>query len=152
MSSESKLLCGIILITVPTIEFGGVFLLKMLRTREPGYMDNPLRQNLFRAGHAHAGVIVILSLICQVLVDSIALPGTLAWIARLGVPSAAILIPAGFFCSVAPPRSEKPNGAIQLVYLGAAVLAISVLILGIGIGSRGREPVALRQRYYEGIG
>ena len=67
ISNVTRLFCGIILITVPTIEFGGVFLLKMLRTREPGYMDNPLRQSLFRAGHAHAGVIVILSLICEVL-------------------------------------------------------------------------------------
>jgi hypothetical protein len=133
ISNVTRLMCGVILITVPTIEFGGVFLLKMLRTREAGYMDNPIRQNLFRAGHAHAGVIVILSLICQVLVDSIILPGPLAWIVRIGVPAAAILIPAGFFLSVAPPRSERPNGAIQLVYLGAMVLAISVLILGVGL-------------------
>jgi len=67
ISNITRLMCGIILITVPTIEFGGAFLLKMLRTREPGYLDNSIRQNLFRAGHAHAGVIVILSLICQVL-------------------------------------------------------------------------------------
>jgi hypothetical protein len=32
-------------------------------------IDNPLRQNFFRAGHAHAGVIVILSLVCQMLAD-----------------------------------------------------------------------------------
>jgi hypothetical protein len=133
ISNVARLLCGVILITVPTIEFGGVFLLKMLRRREAGYMDNPIRQNLFRAGHAHAGVIVILSLICQVLVDSIILPDALAWIVRIGVPAAAILIPAGFFLSVAPPRSERPNGAIQLVYLGAGILAISVLILGVGL-------------------
>jgi hypothetical protein len=96
-------------------------------------MDNPLRQNLFRAGHAHAGVLVILSLICQVLVDSIILPAPFDWIARLGAPAAAILIPAGFFVSVASPRAEKPNGAIQLVYLGATILAISVLVLGAGL-------------------
>jgi hypothetical protein len=131
ISDISRLLCGIILITVPTIEFGGVFLLKMLRSREPGYLDNPIRQNLFRAGHAHAGVIVILSLICQVLVDSIILPGPIAWVVRIGVPAAAILIPAGFFLSVASPRSEYPNGMIRLVYLGALVLALSVLILGV---------------------
>src|SRR5271169_3078343 len=133
ISNVTRLLCGVILITVPTIEFGGVFLLKMLRGQEAGYMDNPIRQNLFRAGHAHAGVIVILSLICQVLVDSIFLPGPLAWIVRIGVPAAAILIPLGFFLSVAPPRSERPNSAIRLVYIGAAVLAISVLILGVGL-------------------
>ena len=132
ISNVTRLLCGIILITVPSIQFGGVFLLKMLRTREAGYLDNPIRQNLFRAGHAHA-VIVILSLICQVLVDAIILPEPLAWIVRVGVPAAAILIPLGFFLSVASPHAERPGGAIQLVYWGAAVLAIAVLILGVGL-------------------
>jgi hypothetical protein len=133
ISNDARLIAGVTLITVPTIEFGGVFLLKMLRSREPGYMDNPLRQSLFRAGHAHAGVIVILSLICQVLVDAIYLSAPFAWIVRLGVPLAAILIPAGFFFSVTSPRAERPNGAIGLVYVGALVLAISVLILGVGL-------------------
>src|ERR1017187_2173235 len=114
ITNTTRILCGIALITVPTIEYGGVFLLKLLRTREAGYMDNPLRQSFFRAGHAHAGVILILSLICQLLVDSINLPETLAWFVRLGVPGAAILMPLGFFLSVASPHADRPNGAIQL--------------------------------------
>jgi hypothetical protein len=133
ISNITRLLCGITLITVPSIEYGGTFLLKMLRTREPGYLDNPIRQNLFRAGHAHAGVIVIFSLVCQMLVDSIGLPDALAWFVRIGVPATAIVMPLGFFLSVASPKAERPNGAIRLVYVGAVILAISVLILGIGL-------------------
>ena len=133
ISNITRLLCGITLITVPTIEFGGAFLLKMLRTREPGYLDNPIRQNLFRAGHAHAGVIVIFSLICQLLVDSIYLPDAFAWFVRIGVPAAALLMPLGFFLSVSSPRSEHPNDAIRLVYIGAIILAVSVLILGLAL-------------------
>ena len=37
------------------------------------------------------------------------------------------------FLSVASPRSELPNGTIRLVYLGALILALSVLTLGIGL-------------------
>jgi hypothetical protein len=133
ISNITRLMCGIILITVPTIEYGGAFLLKMLRARDPGYIGNPMRQNLFRAGHAHAGVIVILSLICQVLVDSIILPDPLAWFVRIGIPGAAILMPLGFFISVGPANADRPNGAIRLVYVGGIVLGISVLILGIGL-------------------
>ena len=55
MTHESKLLSGTILITVPTIQYGGYFLLTSLVHRASGYMENPLRQNFFRAGHAHAG-------------------------------------------------------------------------------------------------
>ncbi|MGH9512536.1 MAG: hypothetical protein ACRD2U_10420 [Terriglobales bacterium] len=65
--------------------------------------------------------------------DSIIIPGPLAWIVRIGVPSAAILMSMGFFLSVGAPESERPNAAIQLVYMGAGILAISVLILGIGL-------------------
>jgi hypothetical protein len=77
MTREARMLSGVILITVPTIQYGGYFLLTSLMDKTSGYMDNPLRQNFFRAGHAHAGVIVILSLLCQVLADAAALPASL---------------------------------------------------------------------------
>lgn len=74
MTREARIMAGVILITVPTIQYGGLFLLHSLRDRSSHYMDNALRQNFFRAGHAHAGVIVILSLVCQVLADAATLP------------------------------------------------------------------------------
>ncbi len=62
MTREAKVMAGIILITVPTIQYGGgYFLLTSLMNENSRYRENPLRQNFFRAGHAHAGVIVILS-------------------------------------------------------------------------------------------
>ena len=79
MTREARLMCGIILITVPTIQYGGYFLLTSLMNKGSGYMENPLRQNFFRAGHAHAGVIVILSLVCQMLADAAVLPSPLLW-------------------------------------------------------------------------
>jgi len=133
MTHEAKLLSGIILITVPTIQYGGYFLLTSLMDKTSGYMDNPLRQNFFRAGHAHAGVIVILSLVCQVLADSAMLPASLLWTARIAIPLAAILIPAGFFFSMLSPTAAQPSGAVGLIYAGAAVLAAGVLLLGVGL-------------------
>jgi hypothetical protein len=109
MTREARLISGIILITVPTIQYGGYFLLTSLMDRSSGYMDNALRQNFFRAGHAHAGVIVILSLICQLLADAAALPDSLLWMVRLGVPVAAVLISAGFFFSMLLPRQSSPG-------------------------------------------
>jgi hypothetical protein len=123
---------GVILITVPTIQCGGYFLLTSLMDKTSGYMDNPLRQNFFRAGHAHTGVIVILSLLCQVLADAATLPAWLVWIARIAVPLAAILIPAGFFLSMLRPTAAPPSAAVGLIYAGALVLAAGVLLLGIG--------------------
>src|ERR1700731_4646372 len=133
MTREARLLSGIILITVPTIQYGGYFLLTSLIDKNSGYMNNPLRQNFFRAGHAHAGVIVILSLVCQILADAAVLPSPVIWFVRLGVPLSAILISAGFFFSVLPPTATQPGGAISLIYVGAVILAASVITLGIGL-------------------
>jgi len=133
MTREARLMSGVILITVPTIQYGGYFLLTSLMNKSSGYIDNPLRQNFFRAGHAHAGVIVILSLICQVLADSAVLPDGLLWAVRVGIPLSAILISAGFFFSVLPPNASEAGSAVGLIYFGAVVLACSVLTLGVGL-------------------
>jgi hypothetical protein len=133
MTSEARTISGITLITVPSIQYGGYFLLKSLMDRNSRYMDNPLRQNFFRAGHAHAGVFVLLSLVCQILADAAALPASLLWLVRLGIPAAAIFLPMGFFLSVPSPNATAPNRAVLLIYLGAVLLAISVLTLGVGL-------------------
>jgi hypothetical protein len=130
ISTTTKMLSGIILITVPTIEYGGSFLLGMLRRAESGYVDNGLRHDLFRAGHAHAGV-VLLSLICQLLADVVILPSWLIWLGRLGAPCAAIMMPLGFFISAASPRVTQPSRMVNMVYIGALILAVAVLVLGL---------------------
>ena len=133
MTHEARLMSGIILITVPTIQYGGYFLLTSLMTKGSGYMDNPLRQNFFRAGHAHAGVIVILSLICQILADAAVLPNSLLWAVQVGVPLAAILISSGFFFSMLSPTATEVSGAVSLIYAGAVILALAVVALGVGL-------------------
>src|ERR1700730_14029851 len=93
MTREARMMSGIILITVPTIQYGGYFLLTSLMSKGSGYMDNPLRQNFFRAGHAHAGVIVILSLLRQVLADAATLPALFVWVARISAEDRAATMP-----------------------------------------------------------
>ena len=133
MTSEARMMSGIILITVPTIQYGGYFLLTSLMNKGSGYMEKPLRQNFFRAGHAHAGVTVILSLVCQMLADAPVLPTSLLWFVRVGVPLSAILISAGFFFSVLPPTATQASGAVALIYAGAVILAVGVVTLGVGL-------------------
>ena len=133
MSRESRLLAGILLVVIPTVMFGGVSLLNFLTSGASGYVDNPLRQDLFRAGHAHAGVYLVLSLVMLRYVDEAMLGPFWKWVARLGAPIAAILIPAAFFFSVASPQAREPNGLINLAYVGALFLAAAVLALGVGL-------------------
>jgi hypothetical protein len=127
------MLAGILLVVLPTVMFGGLSLLSFLTRGSPGYTDNPLRHDLWRAGHAHAGVYLVLSLVMLRYVDEAVLSPFWKWIARTGAPIAAILIPAAFFLSVVSPTATEPNGLMNLAYIGALFLAAAVLSLGIGL-------------------
>jgi len=142
MSRESRMLAEILLVVLPTVMFGGLSLLSFLTGNAPGYADNPLRHDLWRAGHAHAGVYLVLSLVMLRYVDEAALSPFWRWIARSGAPIAAILIPAAFFLSVASPTAKEPNGLISLAYVGGLFLAAAVLSLGVGLirAARHLEP------------
>jgi hypothetical protein len=137
MSSASQIMAGILLITVLAVEFGGLSLLAMLTRRIPGYLDNPLRQNMFRAGHAHAGVWVVFALVALLWVDQTDFDEPLKWVVRLAFAVAPILMPLGFFLSVTRPDAERPNGVITLVYAGGLALAIGALTLGVGLLTAG---------------
>jgi hypothetical protein len=133
MSRESRMLAGILLVVLPTVMFGGLSLLSFLTRSLPGYTDNPLRHDLWRAGHAHAGVYLVLSLVMLRYVDEAVLSPFWKWIARTGAPIATILIPAAFFLSVASPTATEPNALMNLAYIGALFLAAAVLSLGVGL-------------------
>jgi len=133
MSSASMTVAAILLIAVPTVELGGWSLLRAIALRDPGYLDNPLRRYLFRAGHAHAGVWIIFALVGLLYVDQADLSNALKAVVRLGFAAAPILMPLGFFLSVVSPRADRPNNVIALVYLGALSLAIATVTLGIGL-------------------
>jgi drug/metabolite transporter superfamily protein YnfA len=124
---------GILLVVLPSVMYGGLSLLLLLTQGAPGIADNPLRHDLWRAGHAHAGVYLILSLVMLRYVDEALLSPLWKWVARTGAPIAAILIPAAFFLSVASPAAKEPNGLINLAYVGAVFLAAAVLTLGVGL-------------------
>ncbi len=98
MNPVTRQICGIILLTVPTIQYGGFFLLKILSGMQ-GQALTSFQKSMFRAGHAHAGVLVILALIAQILTDNAALGNIAEWIVRDGFTAAAILVSGGFFCS-----------------------------------------------------
>ncbi len=133
MSRESRMFGGILLVVLPTVMYGGLSLLSMLIGNTPGYDNNPLRHDLWCAGHAHAGVYLVLSLVMLRYADEAALSPFWKWLARTGAPIAAILIPAAFFLSVASPTATQPNGLMNLAYVGALFLAGAVLSLGVGL-------------------
>lgn len=130
LSGATRRTAGIILLTVVAIEFGGWYLLRTARAKTA----RTSLQNAFeRAGHAHAGVLVTLALVCLVLADLGHVQGTQAAVIRAAMPGAAILVPAGFFFSVTGRNVSSPNGFVVLIYLGMVSLAVGVIGLGLAL-------------------
>ena len=132
LSREARIVAGVTLLTVPTIMYGGATLLGTLTKGAAGISPGNLALDqtqwaLFRAGHAHAGVWLVLSLVIQVLLDSAALSVKLKWLARVAAPLAAVAISGGFF-GLAYNSSFK-----WLLYFGAACLVVVVLLTGAGL-------------------
>lgn len=131
MTREARMVAGVTLVTVPTILYGGLVLLGIVTSGGAGASGptglTPVQVSLYRAGHAHAGVLVILSLVLQVLLDGAALPRRLAWSARVAAPAAAVLVSAGFF------GLAHVHALRVLLYGGAALLVWAVLVSGVGL-------------------
>ena len=137
MSPQSRPVAGIVLIIVPTVEIGGASILSLL-IADPAYAQNDLRQDLWRAGHAHAGVWLVLSLVALRYVDEATLSERMRWVVRVAFPVAAVLMALGFFLSVLSPEATEPNALINLTFVAGLLLAVGLLVLGVGL-IRGRR-------------
>jgi hypothetical protein len=132
LSREGKLLAGVTLLVVPTVMYGGIALLSILTRGVAGLAPSGLALDetqwaLWRAGHAHAGVWLILSLVMQVLIDSTRLSTTMMWLARISAPAAAAIVSAGFFGMAFVPEFR------WLLYLGGLILLVALLLTSIGL-------------------
>jgi hypothetical protein len=130
LSDASRLTAGVLLVTIVLVETGGLYLLSIVGGR---VQRTPFQIAFARAGHAHAGVLVTLALVSQLFADAVALDGPVAWLARSGVATAAILMPLGFFLSSMSPGATRPNRLVALVLVGALFLGLGAASLGIAL-------------------
>jgi cell division protein FtsW (lipid II flippase) len=98
------------------------------------------------AGHAHAGVLLILSLVSLLYVDQVNLSDRAKEMARSAIPIAAILMPLGFFLSVLTPDATSPNTFIYLTYLGGVSLVVGVLLMDFMKQIKGGIKIWLKQK------
>ena len=93
MSPDARLMCGISLILVPTIVYGGLTILGVISNGAFGMPApknlSPSQMTFYRAGHAHAGVLTLLALFLQIALDSATLPLAPILPARSGAVAAA---------------------------------------------------------------
>lgn len=130
LPADVRSTAGVLLLTIVAVEYGGWFMLRVVRGRQPA---TPFQQAFFRAGHAHAGVLVTLALVSQILVSAANIGGALRYFASNGIWAAAILMSGGFFLSAVGRNVTRPNRLIVVLYLGMASLAVGVISLGLGL-------------------
>jgi hypothetical protein len=132
LSREARLMAGLTVLVIPTVMYGGIALLGILTKNSMGLASESIALDdtqwaLFRAGHAHAGVWLVLALVIQVLLDSATLSSGLKWLARIAAPLAAAAVSGGFFGAAFNP------GFRWLLYFGATCLVVVVLLTGVGL-------------------
>ena len=131
LSDASRVLAGILVLSLVTVETGGALMFKVVTGRQAA---TPLQTSFFRAGHAHAGVFLVLGLVTQILVDATTLTGPAEWVARSFVPAAALLLPGGFFLSVTRRGADRAQPARPCSSRSAPSCSPSACVtLGIGL-------------------
>ena len=131
MTNATKLIAGLLLIAITTIEFGGTFLLSILSGKYAGFTE--FQRSMFRAGHAHAGVLTILALVALLFTDQAGLSAPVGWAVRIGFAAAPVLVAGGFFGAAMGNSRTQPGGLIGLLWIGVFVLGASVMVLGIAL-------------------
>ena len=94
----------------------------------PGPPDlSPAQIAFYRAGHAHAGVLTLLAMLLQIVIDYAAIPSALVWPVRVAAIAASILVSGGFF-AVAHARFLR-----IVLDTGAVLVAAITLTVGVGL-------------------
>lgn len=130
LSEPARMTAGVVLLSAITVSSGGWFLTRVARDRVPA---TEFQRAFFRAGHGHAGVLIVLGLICLLLAESTGLTGGWQWLARTGVLIAAILMPAGFFLSAIGADRTSPSRLIVLLWIGVGFLVAGLATCGVGL-------------------
>ena len=133
MSDAARWMVAITFISLPTIAFGGTFLLSILRRQAGSEQFTAEQANYFRAGHAHAGVLVTLGIIGQLVLDQSRMGEGLVWVLRIGLVVAPLLISGGFFGGAPRTAGGPAAPLIRLVPIGAVLFGVTTLGVGVGL-------------------
>lgn len=120
MEGPIRLFTIIALVSLPTVMYGGYALMGVLRDRKL----TEHQRAMFRAGHAHAGVLLVLALVALQILAQTGLSDVALWIACLLLLFGVLAQSGGFFLHLAPGKG-KFGGRVTsagAVLLGAAIL------------------------------
>ncbi len=110
-------------ISLPTVMYGGYALLGSV-----GDKLTPEQRSLFRAGHAHAGVLLVLSLVYYAYLGPSGLSPATKYVACGALALGIILQSGGFFWHAFLDGGGRKNGT-NMTRVGAFLLAAALVVL-----------------------
>jgi len=126
----TRLLPVIALLSLVTVEYGGWALLGFLTGR--GSLG-AFREQFFRAGHAHAGVLLVLSLAYFLYLDRAGYSTGMQWLAGLVLLAGIIAQSGGFFVHLAVGQEGRRSSGTVLTRTGALLIATALIVLAVGL-------------------
>src|SRR5262245_2808362 len=115
---------------LPTVMFGGYSLLRLL---DRGDSLTPFQVDCFRAGHAHAGVLLLLSLLYYTFLDRTAFTASVKQAACAALFVGILAQSGGFFLHMMLGEPKRASIGTKVTIAGAALLACAVIVLIYGL-------------------
>jgi hypothetical protein len=112
------------------VEYGGWALLGFLTER--GNLGE-FREKFFRAGHAHAGVLLVLSLVYFLYLDRTGYSNGVRWLAGSLLLVGIIAQSGGFFIHLWLGQPDRSSLGTVVTRTGALLLAVALVMLAIGL-------------------
>lgn len=116
-------------IAIPTVVYGGYALLGLLAR---GGLSE-FQKTYFRAGHAHAGVLLLMALLYHYYMEQTQLNPTVKVIAAVIVLIGILAQSGGFFLHMLVGRPGQVSLGTTITSLGALLLATAVFVLVYGL-------------------
>ena len=128
--SPTRLFSIIAWIALPTVMFGGYSLLNLM---VEGNVLTPFQVTYFRAGHGHAGVLLIVALVYHTYLDRTAFSDRLKWLACATFLLGVLAVSGGFFLHMAVCQEGHVSLGVIITTLGALLLALDIFLLAYGL-------------------
>lgn len=116
-------------LAIPTVMYGGYSLLSFLTRNRL----SEFQQTFFRAGHAHAGVLLLMSLLYHQYLEQTTLSPGVKMGAAVVVVVGILAQSGGFFLHMLIGQPGAPSWGTTVTSLGALLLAAAILLLVYGL-------------------
>ncbi len=129
MHGAVKVFTVIALLSLPTVMFGGFSLLRLLGARKL----TEFQIAYFRAGHAHAGVLLVMALVVLDVVDRSGVGSALQWVIGVLLAVGVLAQSGGMFVHMAIGKPGKWSVGNSVTTAGALVLAAALVTTAVGV-------------------